>query len=172
MIYAEFASPTTVLRAAERLHELGYSRLDAYTPFPMPDVEERIGVRRSRLPLGVFLAGALGAFVAYGIIYYTNAHDYPLDVGGRPLNSLPADIPIVFETTVLFAGITAFLLAIFLSGMPRLWEPVDEVEGVERTTLDRYWLALDPSDAMFDASVLDELLRLGATSIRRSEAGR
>lgn len=167
--YAEFASPEDTLAAAEHLRELGYTRLSAFTPFHMPELEETLGVRRSKLPIGVFLAGVTGTATAYGIIWYTNAHDYPLNVGGRPLDSVPADIPIMFETTVLFAGIAAFILALVLNGLPRLYDAFSEIDGFERTTVDRFWIRIDTSDPRFDPDVRRELERFGLVGVHAVE---
>ena len=164
-IFAEFDAPERVLAAAERLRALGYTRLQAYTPFHMPELEEVLRVRRSKLPIGVFLGAVTGTVTAYVIIWFCNAYDYPLNVGGRPLNSFVADIPIMFETTVLFAGISAFVLALVLNRLPRLHDELSELEGIERTTLDRYWIRIAASDPAYDADVRRELNELGAVAL-------
>ena len=104
-------------------------------------------MRRSRLPIAVFIGALTGCALAYWILWFTNARDYPLDVGGRPLNSIPADIPIMFETTVLFGSMTAFLAVLLLSRMPRLFHPIMTVEGHESITLDRFWLGIAAESA-------------------------
>src|SRR4051812_25982351 len=101
----EFASPEEALAAAGALRAVGFARPDAYTPYPVPELDEALGVRRTRIPRAVFLAASFGCVLAFTIMWWTNAVDYPLDVGARPLNSLPADIPIMFETTVLFGAL-------------------------------------------------------------------
>ena len=164
--YVEFADPLALLDAVEHLRRLGYEHFEAYTPYAVPGLDERLGRRRSRIPYAVFTAGACGATAAYLIIWYTSAISYPLDVGGRPLDSLPTDIPIVFETMILCAGITAFLLVLLRNGLPRLWDPVAEVEGIERATIDRFWLAIDRTDPAFNPSILDDMERRGAARAR------
>ncbi|MDB4935539.1 MAG: ABC-type Fe3+ transport system protein [Labilithrix sp.] len=141
-VVIEFDSPERITLAAAHLRSMGYSELEAYTPFPMPDLAEAIGTRRTKLPWLVLLGGATGLSLAYLVIWWTNAFDYRLDVGGRPYDSLPADIPIMFESTVLLAASTAFLSALVLSGLPRLHHPVFELDGFERTTIDRFWITL------------------------------
>lgn len=172
-IIAEFESPEAVVQAATRLRELGYVDLEAYTPFPIPELETALAVRRSKLPVLVLLAGASGTAIAYLILWFTNAFDYRLDVGGRPFNSIPAHIPIMFETTVLFAAGTAFLSALVLSGLPRLHHRLFELEGFERTMVDRFWITIGDArgvggDVVDEelATLRAELATLGAVAVR------
>src|SRR5262245_40564046 len=137
---AEFEDGEQAAIGAEYLAVHGARLVDAYSPYPVPRLEEVLGIRRTSIPRWVFIAGFLGTCTAYLIIWATNALDYPINVGGRPMNSVPANIPIMFETTVLFAGIAAFLLVLFMSGLPRLYHPVFELESFERTSIDRVWV--------------------------------
>jgi hypothetical protein len=143
-VIIELESADAVVAAAEHLRANGYSVLEAYTPFPIPELDEAIGTRRTKLPWLVLCAGASGAALAYLVLWWTSAVDYRLDVGGRPYNSLPTHVPIVFETMVLFAAGTAFLASLLLSGLPRLHHPVFELEGFERTSIDRFWITIGP----------------------------
>ena len=111
-------------------------------------------------------SAALGCAVAFAILWWTSAYDYPLDVGGRPLNSPPADVPILFETTVLFGSLTAFLAVLFLSGLPRLHRPVFEVEGIESASIDRFWIGVGHAGAV-DARVRSRMEELGVLSVRQ-----
>jgi hypothetical protein len=141
-VVVEFDSPEHIVLAAARLRAMGYSELEAYTPFPMPDLAAARGTQRTKLPWLVLLAGSAGTAASYVVMWWTNAFDYRLDVGGRPFDSLPTDIPIMFESTVLLAAGTAFLAALVLSGLPRLHHPVFELDGFERTTIDRFWITV------------------------------
>ena len=161
----EFASPDEILAAATELREMGFMQLEAYTPYPIPELDEKLDIPRTRIPRAVLAASVLGCALAFAIIWFTNASDYPLDVGGRPLDSIPADIPIMFETTVLFGSLTAFLLALVASGLPRLHHPVFEVEGFESASLDRFWLGIDQPEPV-DDSVRSRMLELGARAVR------
>lgn len=161
MIIAELDTPDALKRTAERLHELGFRGLETYTPFPMPELEPLLRLKRSRLPLAIFGAGAFGCAFAYVAQWWMSAVDYRLDVGGRPFNSIPTDVPIMFETTVLLAGLTAFFGCLLRSGLPRLHHPVFELEGFERTTIDRFWITVvDPGDR--EPELRAELDALGA----------
>jgi hypothetical protein len=163
-IFAEFASPEGILRAAERLRALGYTRLQSYTPFPSPELEQLIGVKRSRIPAVVLACAFAGLGTAFLIIWFCNAYDYPLNVGGRPLNSFVADIPIMFETTVLFAGGSAFWAALLSNRLPRLHDDLSEVPGIERASSTAFFLRIDAADPRFDSQVVHELEDLGAVT--------
>jgi hypothetical protein len=167
-LVAEFKSPDDAVAAAVTLRALGYTRLDAFMPYPVPALEEALEVKRSRIPFVAFAAGATGCLLAYLIIWSTNAYDYPLIVGARPLDSLPADIPLMFESTVLIAGIAAFALVFLRSGLPRLHHPVMEIDGFERVSLDRFWLVVDAPAV--DPDIRDRLLALGAVTVRGTES--
>jgi hypothetical protein len=166
-VFAAFASPDSVLAAAERLHALGYTRVQAYTPYSMPELEETLRVPRTKIPIGVFAAGMTGVITAYLIIWFTNAVNYPLDVGGRPLNSLPADVPIIFETMVLFAGITSFVLALVANRLPRLHDALSEVAVLERTSVDRFVLRVSAADPRFDERIFTTFEESGAVDVVR-----
>jgi Protein of unknown function (DUF3341) len=169
----EFETPEQLLAAADAARELGFEQLDAFTPYPIPELDEKLRLPRSRIPVAVFLAALTGCLVAYWILWFTNARDYPLDVGGRPLNSIPADIPIMFETTVLFGSITAFFAVLLLSRMPRLFHPIMTVEGHESITIDRFWLGIadnSRADVRVDDAVRARMVDLGALAVRTMSA--
>lgn len=144
LIFCELDSADAVVSAVRVFRDRGITGLEAYTPFAIPELEEML-TTRSRIPWAALGAGLVGTCTAFAIIWYCNVYSYPLDVGGRPLNSLPADIPIMFETTVLFAAIVTFALVILRSGLPRLAHPLFSIEGFERVSIDRYWVGIDPT---------------------------
>ncbi len=166
----EFSSAGELLAAAEAARGLGVVELESYSPFAVEGLDAKLGIRRTRIPRAVFIAAVLGCAVAVLILWGTNAYDYPLDVGGRPLSSLPADVPIAFETTVLFGSATAFVLVFARSGLPRLHHPVFEIDGIASSTRDRFWLGVGRSEATPD--VRARLAALGALSVREMRGGR
>jgi Protein of unknown function (DUF3341) len=99
--------------------------------------------------------------------WWCNAYDYPLDVGGRPLHSAPAFIPITFESAVLAASLTGFFAMIVLSGLPRLHHPVFGIDGFERASVDRFWIGVERADPCFDETVREELSAAGALRCER-----
>jgi hypothetical protein len=165
-IMAEFGSAEALLHAVSKLRDLGLRRLDAYTPYPIREIEPLLEIKRSYIPKVVLAMGLLGAVCAYTLEWWCAAVSYPLNVGGRPLHSAPAFIPITFETTVLFAAGTSFLLALYAAGLPRLHHPVFEVEGFESASIDGYWVAIGADDPKLDAAVAErELLGAGAKRV-------
>lgn len=168
ILVAEFDSPERLVAAAARIRALGYTRVDSFTPFPIAALDEPLGLPRTKLRYAVLFAGILGALVAYVLQWWTNAIDYPINVGGRPPNSIPTHILIVFETTVLFAALTAFVAPLVASGLPRLHHPVFDLPGFERTTIDRFWLTIGDAYIARPGMVPlhDELARLGAVAVQ------
>jgi hypothetical protein len=161
---AEFDTPEAIERAVDSLRALGYARMEAYTPHPIPQLEAKLGIARSRTPWVVLAGGATGAIFAFLLQYWLNGIDYPLNVGGRPLLSAPAFIPITFETTVLFASLAAFVTWLVVSRLPVLDDPILEVEGFS-ASIDRFWLAIAASDPAFGLERSAEHLR-GAGALR------
>jgi hypothetical protein len=114
-------------------------------------VEARLGLGRSRLGRLVFGGGLAGAMLGYGIQWYADVKAFPLQIGGRPVHAVPAFIPATFEATVLGAALAAFVGVLVALRLPELWHPVFEVEGFERASADRYWIAVGDEDPLFDA---------------------
>jgi hypothetical protein len=164
-VVAEFETPEAFATAYVSLCDRGYTRLSSWTPYPVRSVVDRLP--ESRVAPIMLGAGATGAVVAYAIQWWCNAVDYPINVGGRPLNSVVAFIPITFETTVLFSAVAGFFATLALCGLPRLWHPLAEVDGSERITIDRFWLGVDASDPLFADAVEQDLVHLGALQCRR-----
>ena len=131
--------------------------MEAYTPFPMHEVSHALG-HRNDLPKYVLCGGILGALTGFGMQYYAAVIHYPINVGGRPLNSWPAFIPITFEMTILFAALTAVLGMLALNGLPRPHHPVFSVPEFEMASRDRFFLLLLHYDPIFDADRATETL--------------
>jgi hypothetical protein len=173
VVFAEFLSPEDMLRAIRGLRALGYQRLDAFTPYPVKGAVEALGLGRSRLNWLVFGLAMSGAIAAYLIQWFCNVYDYPINVGGRPPHAAPAFIPISFEMGVLAAAVGGLCLYFIAAGLPELWNPVFEVPGFERASVDRFWLGLDPRDRPVDpVEVERDLKELGAIHVAWTEAWR
>ncbi len=147
-LIACFVSPEELLAVLRRARAAGYTRIEAYTPFPVEGLGEMLP--HASTPIGwiVFVAGLGGAGGAYALQYWAT-HDYPVNVGGRPLHSWPAFIPVTFELTVLAASLVGILALAWLCGLPRLHHPVFAVPGFERASQDRLFLLIRDDDPHF-----------------------
>lgn len=148
-LMAEFERPEALLAAAREMRKSGYRRLDAYTPYPLREVEEALELPPSRLPLLVFGAGMLGAGGGYFLQWLVNAYLYPLIVGSRPPHMPLAFVPITFEMGVLMAALAAFFGMLAFARLVRLWDPVFEISDFERASVDRFWLQVSARDQRF-----------------------
>jgi hypothetical protein len=165
LVLGEFDSGKAMLLAARRVRELGFSDIDGYTPYSLEGMEEAIGVPRSRVPLFVLIGGMVGASFAYLMMWWCNAVDYPINVGGRPLNSYPAFVPITFELMVLFAAAAAMISMFALAGLPKPYHPVFDVEAFRSASNDRFWLSVRVEDANGRARVFAALEQGKATQV-------
>lgn len=149
-LMAEFENPSDLVAAARKAYEEGYRKMDAYTPFPIEELTEALGFRQTRLPLIVLIGGLIGCVGGYFLQYYTAVIDYPLNIGGRPLNSWPAFIPVTFECTILVASLFAVLGMLALNGLPMPYHPVFNVPRFALATRDRFFLCIEATDPRFD----------------------
>ena len=166
-LMAEFADPTALVLATRRTHEEGYRQIDAYTPYPIHELIEAFHAHDHRVQRNVLLGGVFGMVAGFGLCYWVSVTAYPLNIGGRPLNSWPAFIPVTFELTILFASFAAVLSWILLSGLPMPYHPVFNVPRFAETASQKgFFLAIESTDPKFDAERTLEFLRgLGAREI-------
>jgi hypothetical protein len=157
-LLAEFEHPGDLARAAAAARAEGYTRLEAYTPFPSEEVFEGMGLHRNILPLLVLIGGIVGCVGGYFLQYYASVIDYPLNVGGRPLHSWPSFIPVTFELTILAAALTAVLGMLALNGLPQPHHPLFNVPEFDRATRDRFFLCIQAIDPRYDPERTREFL--------------
>ena len=148
-LMAEFDTPDALLHAAESARLAGYRVMDAYSPIPIEELSEALGLARTRLPKLVFLGGLLGGIGGYSLEYYCAVIGYPLNIGGRPLHSWPQFIPVTFETTVLGAALACFVGMWALNRLPQPYHPVFNVPAFARASTDRFFLCIEADDASF-----------------------
>jgi hypothetical protein len=156
-LVAEFKTPEEVFRAAEQAYSRGYRAMDAFTPFPIDGLARALG-KRTMIPALVFGAAVIGGGATYFMQWYANAISYPLNIGGRPIHSWPAFIPITFVLTVLAAAITAFVAVFVLSGLPRPHHPLFDLPQFERASQDRFFLCIEARDPSFEPGKTREFL--------------
>ncbi len=149
-LMAEFDTTAELVEAAENTKSKGYTATDAFSPFPIHEMDHALGVKRTVLPKIVFGAGIVGMLVGIGLQYYTAAVEYPIIVGGRPMASIPAWIPPAYELTILFAGLTAVFGMLFLNGLPRLYHPVFNVPRFALASREKFFLLIEADDPKFD----------------------
>jgi hypothetical protein len=154
---AEFASVTDLIRAIERLRKRGYTKIDAYTPFPSHEVIHALHLTPSRLPYIVLVCGILGAVFGYTMQYWCNVIDYPLNIGGRPLHPWPYFIPITFECTVLFAALGVVFGMLGLNRLPTPYHPVFNDPKFLLASRDAFFVSVEAIDPKFDRDALAEL---------------
>jgi hypothetical protein len=150
-VIAEFANAEELLHAVEAVRKEGYQVLEAYTPYPIEELNDAIGHGPSRVPLLVLLGGIAGGLFGFFLQYWTSAVDYPLNIGGRPYNSWVSFIPITFECTILFAGLAAVLGMLVLNGLPMPYHPVFNVPRFQLASRDRFFLMILARDPLFRA---------------------
>jgi hypothetical protein len=149
-LLAEFETPQALVDAATRVRTAGFRRIDAFTPFPIEELADAIGCRDRRLPMLVLLGGIVGTLAGLGLQYWVSAMAYPLNIGGRPYASWPSFIPVAFETTILFAALTAVFGMLVLNGLPMPYHPVFNAPRFSAASRDRFFLLVEATDPKFD----------------------
>ncbi len=167
---AEFDNVDSVLSAARKVRSAGYKVWDVHSPFPIHGIDAIIGIRPTILPWMVLCAGCTGTTCAILMQWWMNAYDYKLLVSGKPFFSLPANVPIIFELTVLFSALTAVFGMLALNRLPLLYNPLFKSARFRRVTNDRFFVLIDSSDRLFDEVKTPEFLEtLSPLSVERVE---
>jgi hypothetical protein len=148
-IMAEFDDPNALVAATHRAYLEGYRRMDAYSPFPIEELHEALGSRHTRLPLIVLIGGLVGCIGGYALQYWVSAAAYPLNIGGKPLHSWPAFIPVTFECTILVAALSAVFGMLALNGLPMPYHPVFNVSRFALASRNRFFLCIEATDTKF-----------------------
>ena len=147
-LLAEFATSDALLAAAHAAYKEGFRAMDAYSPFPIEGLAEAIGFPKTRVPAVVLIGGIIGGAIGYAMQFYST-YDYPLNIGGRPLHSWPAFVPITFELIVLFGSLFALVGMLAMNRLPQPYHPVFNVPEFKLASQSRFFLCLQAIDPHF-----------------------
>lgn len=147
-IVAEFEDPDSLVSAAEATREAGYRHFEAYSPYPIKELDDVIR-SWNMLPTIVFFSGVAGAFIGFYMQYFIAVDVYPTNISGKPLNSWPAFVVIMFEMAVLFAMLATFFGTLFFEGLPALYHPLFRVPAFKRASADSFFLCIEARDSKF-----------------------
>lgn len=183
-LVAEYTDVTSVTEAAKKVRDAGYKHWDVYSPFPIHGIDAAMGIRPTILPWLVLCGGLTGCVTGILMTFWINARAYkfpwPFDwvnfqgydylISGKPLWSLPANVPVIFECTVLFSALTTVFGMLLLNKLPMLYHPLFKLDRFRRATSDRFFIALDAGDPKFDHTGSKDLLQsTGATNVETIE---
>ena len=158
-VMGEFSTPESLLAATKKAREAGYKHVEAYTPFPVEGLSEAVGFKWTAVPLLTLMGGVGGGLTGFGLQYWVAAITYPINIGGRPLNSWPAFIPVTFELTVLGASIFAVFGMLALNKLPQPYHPVFNVERFAQASTDKFFLCIEARDPKFDLAETSKFLQ-------------
>lgn len=166
LVLGEFPSSHGSLKAIEGLRAKGFGNMELYSPYPVPEAYELLGIKRSPMPAMILTAGILGGCTGLAMQLFLNGVDYPINIGGKPLLSIPSSIPITFELTILFGALTAFFGLWAVLKLPRLHHPVFELSQFGSSAIDRFWVQIPtPNTELEIARSRQALEGLGATRV-------
>jgi hypothetical protein len=158
-IMAEFSTAEELLDAVRAASQAGYHKMDAYTPVPLEELHEILHIHDNRVSLFTLIGGLAGGFGGLGLLCWVSGLALPLNIGGRPLISLPMYIPITFECTVLIAGLTAAIGMIILNGLPTPYHPVFNVDRFANASRNKFFLCIEAEDPHFDRRKVADFLQ-------------
>lgn len=170
-LIAAFADPEALSQAARSMHDKGYRRMDAFSPYEVHGLADILGMRKTRLPWAVLAGGVVGAVLVYALILYSVEVDYPLNVGGRPLHSWPPFTVIAFEAAILGAALAGFAGMLWANGLPQFYHPVFNAETFTYARGGKFYLLIEAADPKYRKGVTrGHLTRLGAETVEEVKA--
>ncbi len=150
-LLAKFETPEALVAASRRVYEAGYRKYDAYTPYPVAGLSQAMRLKPSPIPYLILAGGIIGGVTGFAMQTYATVFDYPMNIGGKPLFSWPAYIPITFEMVILLAAVTGFLGLFALTRFPQPYHPVFRSEDFNRhASQDAFYLGIEAADPQFD----------------------
>jgi hypothetical protein len=150
-VLGEFDTPKQLMEAARKVREAGYRHIDAYAPFPIEGLSQALGLGRKHdlVPVLTLIGGLGGGLAGFFFQLWVNVSSYPMNIGGRPLNSWPAFIPVTFELTVLGASTFAVLGMLALNKLPQPHHPLFNVQRFKHASSDKFFLCIEAHDPKF-----------------------
>ena len=165
-VIGEFDDPHELVHAGQKIRDMGYTKLDAMTPFPVHGIDDALGIKRSILGWIVICIGLCGTTTAFLLIWYCGAISDKFVIGGKPLFDFTFSIPVTFELTVLFSAFAAVIGMLALNGLPRLYHPSMNYQAMHRASDDRFLLVIEADDPKFQPQTAAEHLRsVGASTV-------
>ncbi|MGI8908383.1 MAG: DUF3341 domain-containing protein [Candidatus Sumerlaeaceae bacterium] len=158
-LLAEFKTTTELVEAAYAATRAGYTHTDGYSPFPIAEMDDALQIRKTRIPWLILCAGLTGCFGGFGMQWFANVVHYPINIGGRPLNSWPMFIPVTFELTILLSALTAVFGMLIINGFPQPYHPVFNVPSFAHASQDSFFLLIESSDPKFDRDGTMDFMR-------------
>lgn len=170
-LIATFHTAPELYHAAEQVRDAGYKRWDCITPFPVHGLDKAMGVKRSVVPRFSLVGGITGFITGMSLIWWTNAWDYPLIVGGKPYFSPMFAFPVSYELTILFTAFATIGGMFFLNGLPMHYHPVLKYDNIKRGMDDLFFIVIEARDPRFNAANTKALLaKAGGKEIKELEA--
>jgi hypothetical protein len=169
-IMAEFDTPAAVLQAAGKVRDHGYRQWDVFTPFPIHGMDSAMGMKNSKVGWFSFIGGCTGYTTGMLMIWFMNAVNYPIVIGGKPMFSPFAAFPPSYELTILFGAFGALLGMLFLNRLPRLHNPLLKNARFALATRDRFFVVIESSDPKYSEQETRRLLEsIGSKHIEMVE---
>jgi mono/diheme cytochrome c family protein len=157
-VIAEYDTPGELVEAARKVRDAGYTEFDCYSPFPVHGIDDAMGIRRTILPILIFCGGLTGTAGGLLLQWWCNAYNWPWNISGKPAWSIPANVPIAFEATILIAVFTSFFGMWILNKLPQVWHPFFRNERFNHVTDDAFLLGIEARDRRFDTVATPKLL--------------
>jgi len=158
-VLAEYDTPGELIDAARKVRDAGYTEFDCYSPFPVHGIDEAMGIKRTILPLIVFGGGATGLLGGLFLQWWMNAYNWPWNIAGKPSWSIPANVPIMFEATILFSVFASFFGMWILNKLPQVWHPFFRADRFAKVTDDAFILGIEAKDKRFEHQATVKLLK-------------
>ena len=157
-LIAEFENEEAIVEATQKTVDAGYHHIETYTPYPLDELLDIQHLHQNKVALVILIGGLAGCAVGFFMQYFASVIHYPLNVGGRPFNSWPAFIPVMFECTVLFASFSALVGMMVMNKLPRPNHPLFDIERFRYATQDRFFLCIEAEDPYFEKDATRQFL--------------